>query len=274
MADLRDFPDLSRRESAEDEENARRALFAAFGMVETLHERFRDYSVVSGTALAGDDAATPFEHLSSQVETCIAVAFDNLRSVKLIMQDAGTVPAFSHFGLVRNAIEGAGIGLWLLGPALRDERVLRSLQSSFESRKDIHSLESAIEGTFVRLPTDDPARVRLEELRDSRPANVGRSLNPPTITDRLKDAQNYSRDSGDFSLLVVWKMTSGVAHGQRSALYAMLDREVLSTDDVGARINMTSSLSTIAGTYRLAVHYLMDLLVLLLNRNGTPLSLG
>ncbi len=141
MGDLRDFPDLPRQESVEDEVRARHALFEAFGMVETLHAQFRDYSVRSGTALAGDDVATPFEHLSSQIETSIAVAFDNLRTVKLIMQDAATVPAFSHFGLVRNAIEGAGIGLWLLGPTSRGERVLRSLQSSFESRKDLHSLE-------------------------------------------------------------------------------------------------------------------------------------
>ncbi len=54
----------------------------------------------------------------------------------------------------------------------------------------------------------------------------------------------------------------------------MLDRAVLSTDDAGARISVTSSLSLIAGTDKLALHYLMDLLMLLLNRNGSPLSLG
>lgn len=273
MADLNDYPTLERRESAADEELARQQLFEAFAMVETLHENFEDYAVLPGTELAGDDAATPYEHLSSQIETNLAVSLDNLRTVKLIMQDARTVPAFSHFGLIRNAIEAAGIGLWQLGPHSRDERVLRALQTSFESRKDIHGLEAAMDGSFSRLPPTDRATLRLEAIRDARSAIRGVSLRPPTITERLKEAQRYARDSGDFSLLVTWKMTSGIAHGQRSALYAILDRELLSTNEVGARVNMTSSLSTIAGTYKLALHYLMDLLMLLLNRNGTPISL-
>jgi hypothetical protein len=273
MADLNDHPALQRRESTADEEVARRHLFEAFAMVETLHEVFEGFAVQVGTDLAGDDVATPYEQISSQVETNIAVSFDNLRTVQLIMQDARTVPAFAHFGLIRNAIEAAGIGLWLLGPDSRDARVLRSLQTSFESRKDIHSLETAMDGSFSRLSPTDPATLRLEEIRDARPAIRGLPLKPPTITDRLKEAQDYARDSGDFSLLATWKMTSGIAHGQRSALYAMLDREVVSTNEVGARVNMTSSLTTTAGTYKLALHYLMGLLMLLLNRNGTPISL-
>jgi hypothetical protein len=273
MADLNDYPELERRESAADEELARRQLFEAFAMVETLQAAFEDYAVQPGTELAGDDDATPYESLSSQIETNIAVSFDNLRTVKLIMQDARTVPAFAHFGLVRNAVEAAGIGLWQLGPDSRDERVLRSLQISFEGRKDIHGLEAAMDASFSRLPSTDPATLRLEEIRDARPTIRGLPLRPPPITDRLKGAQDYARDSGDFSLLVTWKMTSGIAHGQRSALYAMLDRELISTNEVGARVNMTSSISTIAGTYKLALHYLMDLLMLLLNRNGTPISL-
>lgn len=272
MADLSDYPDLHRRESAEDEQRIQAILFQSFAMVDTLHTRFEDYAVQPGTALAGDDIATPYERLSSQAETCIAVAFDNLRTVQLIMQNAGTIPAFAHFGLIRNAIEAAGIGLWLLGPTSRDERVLRSLQLSFENRKDLHGLETAIEGTYAALRTDDPIKARLEELRDARSANRGKTLKPPTITARLKNAQEYV-DRGDHTILIVWKMTSGISHGQRSTMYALLDREVLSTSEVGARVLMTSSLATITATYKLAFHYLMDLLVILLARNGTPLDI-
>jgi hypothetical protein len=272
MADVSDFPDLHRRESAEDEQQMQPILFQTFAMVDVLHDRFQDYVVQPGTALAGDDAATPYEGLSSQVETCIGVAFDNLRTLRLIMQDAGTIPAFAHFGLVRNAMEAVGIGLWLLGPGSRDERVFRSLQLAFESRKDLHGLEAAIEGTYAPLSFDDPARSRLEEIRDTRPALRGKSLKPPTITDRLKVAQEYV-DAHDYTILIVWKLTSGISHGQRSTMYALLDREVMSTNDVGARVLMTSSLTTITATYKITFHYLMELLSMLLGRNGTPLSM-
>ena len=41
MADLSDYPNLHRRESAEDEQRMKRIRFESFAMVETLHEAIR-----------------------------------------------------------------------------------------------------------------------------------------------------------------------------------------------------------------------------------------
>ena len=100
---------------------------------------------------------------------------------------------------------------------------------------------------------------------------VARSLKIPSITSRLLDAQEYAGPFA-FSLLVSWKLTSGISHGRRAAMLALLDREVLSTTELGVSANMTSSFATIAGLYKTTLHYLLRLLALFMGRNGTPLD--
>jgi hypothetical protein len=271
MADLTDYPDLHRRESPEKEQELRKVLFTSFAQADALDAMFEGFEVRPGTALAGDDAATPYESVSQHLRTYVGVALDNLKTVRLIIQDARTVPMSSHFGLLRNALEAVGVATWVVGPGPRDLRVLRSLQLSWENRKDIYGLEATMQGTSGRLPADDPIVLRLQEIRDARPPLRGVSLKPPTITNRLHAAQSFTAPY-DFPLLVAWKLTSGIAHGRRSAMYHLLDREVMSTDERGARVNMTSSFGAVAGLYRVSLHYLMQLLVITLGRNGTPPS--
>lgn len=268
MASQSEYDDLHRRETPEQERELQSALFASFSQIEALHTMWRGFEVRPGTALAGDDKATPYESTSQWISTFVGVAFDNLRTVKLVIQDAQTMPMSAHFGLVRNALEAAGVGLWLIGSGARDTRVLRTLQLSFENRRDEHNLNEAIQGTAAKLPPDDPTAVRLRELCDARPGIRGFSLNPPSISERLKAAQEPAGDY-PFSLLATWKLTSGIAHGRRSAMYHLLDREVVATSENGASIWMTSSFGSVAGTYQIALHYLMRFLTIALSRNGT-----
>ncbi|WHE36186.1 hypothetical protein [Microbacterium sp. BDGP8] len=270
MARPSGYDDLHRRESPEQEHELQSALFASFAQIEALHAMWSGFEVRPGTALAGDDRATPYEPTSQWLGTFVGVAFDNLRTVKLVIQDAQTMPMSAHFGLTRNALEAAGVGLWMIGSRARDTRVLRTLQLSYENRRDEHGLNSVIQGSEARLTSDDATVMRLRELCDARSGIKGRSLNPPSISERLRAAQEPAGDY-PFSLLVSWKLTSGIAHGRRSAMYHLLDREVVATSETGATVWMTSSFGAAAGTCRIALQYLMRLLTIALSRNGTHL---
>ena len=274
MAHFSDIPGFERQETPEVEAQVLAKLRDAFDQVDQLYERYKDWSIEPGTSIYGDDAALPYEPISHQLQTSIGVAFDNLRTVRLIVE-SGNIPVFAHFGLIRNALEAIGVGLWTLGPASRDERVLRALQISLEDRKDINSLDLTMggaTGTATRLPTDDKVRVRLEEIRETRPGLRGKSLDAPSITSRLVAAQEYA-NSFPFTLLVAWKLTSGFSHGRRATMLATLDRQVTNTFDIGVEVRMTSNFTAIGSMYKTAVHYLMRLLVLLMGRNGTPLDI-
>lgn len=268
MADLGDFPDLPRAETPEAESAGLRQLSESFARVEQLHEAYERLIVRPATSLAGDDNATPFEHISHQVDTLVGVALDNLRTVKVLVADARVFPAFAHFGLLRNALEAAGTGLWLLGPSSRDERVLRSLQLAWEDRQDEYSLELELRQLpYGVVPASDNVVARLAALRDMRTPNRARRLKPESISKRLSLAQAFVPDQ-EVSLLAGWKLLSGVSHGRRRTFYNLLDREVLSTDLLGASIRLTSSAQSVASMHLLAEKYLLRLMGLMLERGS------
>lgn len=266
MEHLDQYPDLPRVESPEDEAHGRAWLSQSFDRVERLHSAFADMSVRQRSSLHGHDLATPREPLSHQVYTAVGVAFDNLRTIKVLMADAHVLPVFAHFGLIRNALEAPGVALWMLGPTSRDVRVLRSLQLAYEDRLDQWSLELEVDGNpYVSLPPTDAIANRLLEIRDLRPVNSGVSLNPPSITKRLAVAQAFVPPQ-EVTLLASWKIMSGVAHGRRGTLYNLLDRTVTGVNPLGAEIRMTSSVRTIATMYMVAEKYLLALMNLMILR--------
>jgi len=266
MEYLDQYPDLPRVETDDEEAQGRAWLAQSFERIERLHSAFVGMSVKQGSSLSGDDLATPREPLSHQIYTAVGVAFDNLRTIEVLIAEAKVLPVFAHFGLIRNALEAPGVGLWLLGPASRDTRVLRSLQVAYEDRADQWSLELEIAGKpFVRLSSSDAIASRLFEIRDMRPANVGKSLSPPTITKRLAAAQAFLPPQ-ETSLLASWKIMSGVSHGRRGALYNLLDRTVTGVNPLGAEIRMTSGVRTIASMYMVGEKYLLALMNLMIQR--------
>lgn len=274
MTDPTDFLSLNRRETPEDEQLALDALAEAWEFVEELNAAFDSWEVMPGTAFAGDDRATPYEPLSHQIRSNWNVAFDNLRTVRLVLS-SGQTPIFAHFGLVRNAIEAIGVALWTLGPSSRDDRLIRVLRVSLEDRKDAHSLRMVHTGVAredATFPEDDAVRRRLEQIRDDRPGLRNESLRIESITDRLTQAQAYVGEF-DSSILFIWKLTSGFAHGRRSTMRAVLDRQILTMDSLGVTMRLTSNLGVLAGLYKSTVHYLVELLSIVNSRNGRPLDL-
>lgn len=242
-------------------------LLESLRKVDELGESISKLRVSSTSSLAGDDAATPFETLSSQVETNIQGAVDNVRALSSLVLDARTLPAFAHFGLLRNALEMVGTGFWLLGPSSRDARVLRSLRAALEGRRDSVNASNELARLSVTFPSDDPIRVTLEANRDARAGLVGSSLAAPSISARLAAAQEYC-SAQPYTILGLWRLTSGAMHGRRATLKDLLDHEILDSTDAGVRTSMTSGVIAVANVLRHVEVHLFELTVLFLRRAG------
>ncbi|MEV7694083.1 hypothetical protein AB0N73_12235 [Microbacterium sp. NPDC089189] len=72
-----------------------------------------------------DDEFTGWSRISTASRYALDHASDNLRVLHRILSDGETVPFIATYPLVRSALEGAGLALWLLGPSDPNERVRR-----------------------------------------------------------------------------------------------------------------------------------------------------
>ena len=254
-----------------DEESEELKAFAmlleSLRKVEELGKSMRKFEVRPKSALAGDDAATAYETLSSQVETNIQGAIDNVGALSALMIEAHVLPAFAHFGLLRNALEMVGMGLWLLGPTARDERVLRSLQATLEARRDSVNASNELFRHTVKFPVDDPVHVLLLSQRDARLGLLGRSLAAPSISKKLAAAQQYCAEQ-PYTILGFWRLSSGAMHGRRAILRDLLEHDILSSSDTEVRTSMTSGVIVVANILQHIEFYLFELTFLLLERAG------
>jgi hypothetical protein len=251
-----------------EEHRAFAMLLESLRKVDELGDSIRKLRVRPSSALAGDDAATPYETLSSQVETNIVGAVDNVRALSSLMIEAKTLPAFAHFGLLRSALEMIGTGFWLLGPTSRDTRVLRSLQATLEGRRDSVNASNELARLSVKFPHHDPVQVMLESQRDARPGLANRSLGAPSIATRLAAAQEFCSEQ-PYTILGFWRLTSGAMHGRRATLKDLLEHKILeSTTDTEIHTSMTSGVIIVANILRHVEVYLFELTFLLLRRAG------
>lgn len=256
--------------SDEIEQKAMDLLVKALQRLEQWEEAVSSLGVMDRTSLAGDDRATPYENISSQVRSYLSVAIDHLRTLREVALEGQSLPAMAGFTLIRAAVEAIGTSLWLLGPGSRDVRVLHSLQLARESHHDVFTAEAEYRGTSPKLPEDDATIRRLAEIRDDRPGLRGRSLHEPTMAKRLKEAQAFAENE-KFTLIVIWRIASGIAHGGRGMLYELLDREVIETDETRFEVMMKSSFTAVAGMYAVTERHLNHAVALFRARN-VPLS--
>ncbi|WP_292767246.1 hypothetical protein [Microbacterium sp. UBA3486] len=229
--------------------------------LEPLIKRLNAFDVRAGSSLAGDDRATRSDAVSHQARALLSVAADNASTVATVLVKAEVLPAFAAFTLLRNALECAGVALWLIGPRARDSRILRALQLSRESRNDEQRFEATVAGQKYRgLPDTDAVLQRLIVERDQRPGIFGERLTPPPITDRLAEAQSYitQRSDDQEPLLVQWQRTSGLAHGRRHAVWQTSNARIVSLDHIGFQAMMSGDIVAITAHFEAAVNHLDD----------------
>jgi hypothetical protein len=72
-----------------------------------------------------DDKFTSWSRISTASRYALDHTSDNLRVLHGMLNDRETLPFIATYPLVRSALEGAGLALWMLGPNDPNERVRR-----------------------------------------------------------------------------------------------------------------------------------------------------
>lgn len=246
------------------ERQAIQLLQADWKRLEALHARSESgCDVAHGSSLLGDDTATAFNPISHQVALGLAVAADHLTALRLAIDNpSGGVTAMSMFTLVRSSIEASCNALWILSPTSRDERVLRSLRMTLEYRRNLYEIQADLGVEDTRF---EKVRTRLEELRDARPGLAGRSLTKlSSQAQRLKDIDGFA--VGEFlSPLIIWRLSSGIAHGNGSVILNLLERELI--DGAPSTYRLTTNTGVLAMFHNAATNLILKVLDLRDRRN-------
>ena len=239
--------------SAEEHENAR-LLLEVLDKHSVLHEQLDQViDVQVGSAISGDDKATYPLSTSSYVRYLLLASADNLAAIRsmIVSEETHTnleltLHPFAPYTLLRNALETAGTALWIIAPASRKERVLRTAKLEYAdadlSKAALNSLGSTDQETY------------------NRRINLIKEMIRPYLEITWKDVTNYGvtgllREIGKLPNLAQvrplakWQICSGMAHGKRWAGLLLSDME-----EVGEPTTDGDGTFRLSGSYK---HLLM-----------------
>jgi hypothetical protein len=259
-------------DTREPEDQAKRGLQflqVGFRRLDALELRATALTVRDRSSLAGDRDAASYNPIPDQVLGLLSAATDHLRAVQVTVEETGgKILAMSLFTLVRSAYEATGTGLWLLQPMSRDDRILRSMQLTWDNRRQLRSV-------MTELGKDDPGFSRMEdrlnELRAAREGLRDKQLRGlESVTGRLRSVAS-AVPALIFPPLVLWQMASGIAHGNSAMFQNVLEREQLTPFTNGsASFRVTTSVVSIAMFYDAALTLVEKLIDAFESRNVAP----
>lgn len=262
----------SARDTRESDEDARRGfrfLQLGFARLTALEQQIESLEVREGSSLDGDREATRYNPIPDQLVGLLVAATDHLRAVQVTVEDSGgKILAMALFTLVRSAIEMSGTGLWILAPKSRDERVLRSLALTWDNRRQVRSVKTALGQDPAQDAGFNRMQARVEQLIDQRPGISGiRISKVESVSGRLGSISDLVPHLVE-PPLILWQMASGIAHGNTSMMQGVLEQKQLSPFVGGsASFELTTSVVTLAMFYDAALTLAARLLELHETRN-------
>jgi hypothetical protein len=192
----RDVNDLDRTVVASDaaERDGQRRLGEHLDRVEQSSQQLATgVTVEDGSQMTFDDAATEYDLMSHQVHRLLLSAVDHVDTMRRFLLQAGGVPPFGFYPLIRAALEGA-LAIWIVDHGKRHRRILRSLQFAHHSREDVAPLNGVLGGKAVDL---ERTRARLEQLRDAAGVSSDADITSfPNISDVVLVARGVIAELG------------------------------------------------------------------------------
>lgn len=267
---------FNRQEAPED-------VNAAMLLIMQTDDRLRalptDLVVVRpGSVLDMESRHTAYEPTASRVQALRNVALDNLQLVfrdvlgtdeqRALDPENQAVSAypFSSYPPIRAAVEAAATALWVIQPATKALRVIRTLQLSYRDAVDRGNLAAALGASADRRQVEDARTARtvarLNELKDSVPTLRQKELgNPPKYTAILKAASRpwTARYEGMNSItpFLIWKISSAYIHGSTYVLRDFSDvRQLEEFVDGHAQFELTPKMALLAVSLLTAVQLL------------------
>lgn len=186
--------------------------------------------------LADTDTATAPYQTSHAVTSALSHGIDHLHCLKSLLVEARMMHTYAPFSLLRSAIENLSAAVWLLSPtdpALRAQRRLQLAVADARRGEEV--------GTMLGIPPNRPLAVRLEEMAAAaeragvrRDVVLGGTISFGRI---VRDAGAETKIGSDLTV-AIWKLCSGITHGQTWASLSLLDRTLVpsvGSDDEGVQ---------------------------------------
>lgn len=198
------------------------------------------WTVRPGSSLAGDDKKSAPYQTSHAVQALLVSGVDALNGLRHMVfgrpgdQNATVVlHQAAHYSLARAALENFGTALWILHPAARSERVLRTARWHVQNVNDQHAALDAMPRPIDSSIHERSQAEKLDQLAEiaeaagaSLPAKFRRGRVPTTAIMQYVDSTDpVERDS--LTSLFIWQLCSGFAHGRLWAGLNFLEREVV-----------------------------------------------
>lgn len=219
-----------------------------------------EFPVAPGSSLAGDDSASSPYQVSQVVISSMTAGVDHLHALKVLVRDARVLHNLAPFSLARGALENLSLAFWVLQPAARDLRIERALRWWAQNHKDA---EKATAPRGVPNSLAEPKLQKLEAVARIRP---GISVHPRTgirsghsSTEAVKCAEEHAKTAR--SVLFLWQLCSGFAHGRAWARLGASEREQVSGSESGVvQLKLTANETAVIWAASTAMHLLTDVL--------------
>jgi hypothetical protein len=197
------------------------------------------YEIQPGSSLAGDDAATDPHQLSHLVVHAISVAVDHLHCLRTVIGNAGVLHLYAPYGLLRPAIEGGLIGVWLLEPASRKVRTTRCLRLANQDVIDSEEIKDILKSSDspdkdVDLAESDTGLTREQRINRIRGIAQRQNLDVSAVLGRhgaegmVRTAAEAAAPGVGDAAAVLWKVCSGITHVRTFAMLSTSNLEEIS----------------------------------------------
>ena len=263
IATMTQRPTNGSRQSPDEAENEGSRLLAVelAPRIDALQARVETAAaatVADRSPLAGDDRASrPFQ-LSHAAWYSIVHAADNLQALRAltVRGEAPRVQVLTYpyaaYPLLRAAIENASAALWLLAPMSRDVRLTRRFQHLLQ---DSRMGDEAAALLGHESTTHKKRLARLEEVIANRPdvhlSACKRGVGYRSIVRAAAEGNGTDPDIAE----VIWRLLSGLTHGDTWAGLTATDRNEVAVSEDGTVVTFqtTSSLANVANMTGYAV---------------------
>lgn len=179
-------------------------------------------AVESGSSFAGDDTKThPFD-LSQGVAQSITVAIDHLHCLRMALTGTGDnvlrLHAYAPFTLLGATVENAAIAVWVMPESNRKERILRHLRHQLTSIKKLKKTLAPAGDTVAPVTTGrEDSLLDIADARGIDRARANKEVTAAEIVRSASETTGFRNDEMDL-MLMFWKISSAVAHGDRGYL--------------------------------------------------------
>jgi hypothetical protein len=208
------------------------------------------------SVMSRDDKETDPFQISHAAWHALSHAVDHLHCLRALLKDAHLMHMYAPYSLVRAALENASAAVWLLHPDDCDERILRRLRFAaldIRNGEEARRLVDAPAGPKTEADRIEQIRALAQRRRVDQQAVLKKR--PVSYGEIVKVAAS-TRRPGETAYVIIWKMCSGIAHGDLWTTLGVMSREELpgAPPDI-AHLKITASVKTLM----LCAYYAVDM---------------